>query len=101
MISVIYPNEKFLRKLAEENKIDVSGKTMEELCEMKSVKEALLKKIALKAKEMKFNSIEVPKGVHLIPKSFADYDCQTTSFKLKRHEAKKVFLPHLNKLYGK
>jgi hypothetical protein len=52
-----------------------------------------LAKIALKAKELKFNGIEVPKQLFLIPKSFADYDCLTTSFKLQRHQAKKVFLP--------
>jgi len=38
-----------------------------------------------KAKELKFNGIERPKKILMIPKSFAEYDCQTTSFKLKRH----------------
>lgn len=53
-----------------------------------------------KAKELKFNGIERPKKIHMIPKSFAEYDCQTTSFKLKRHEAKKTFIKEINAMYG-
>ena len=34
---------------------------------------------------MKLNGIEIPKRILLIPKPFIDYDCVTTSFKLKRH----------------
>lgn len=50
---------------------------------------------------MKFNGIEVPKKVFLIPKSFAEYNCLTTSFKLQRHHAKKTFLSEIEKMYAK
>lgn len=46
----------------------------------------------MQAKKVKFNGIEVPKKVMFIPKSFAEYDCLTTSFKLQRHQAKKKFI---------
>lgn len=68
---------------------------------MSSLKEAMLKKIALKAKELKFNGIETPRKIFMIPKSFADYDCQTTSFKLIRHKAKNVFISQIDQMYGK
>lgn len=68
---------------------------------MKSIKDAMLKKIAITAKEMKFNGIETPRAIHMVPSSFSEYDCMTTSFKLIRHKAKNVFLKEINTMYGK
>lgn len=50
---------------------------------------------------MKFNGIEIPRAIHMIPASFAEYDCMTTSFKLIRHKAKIAFLKEINAMYGK
>jgi hypothetical protein len=68
---------------------------------MSQIKEAMLKKIAVKAKELKFNGIETPRAIHMIPKTFSEYDCQTTSFKLIRHKAKNMFIKEIDAMYGK
>lgn len=60
-----------------------------------------MKKIAKTGREMKFNGIEIPRAIHMIPASFAEYDCMTTSFKLIRHKAKIAFLKEINAMYGK
>lgn len=61
----------------------------------------MLKKIAKTGKEMKFNGIEIPRAIHMIPASFAEYDCLTTSFKLIRHKAKNAFQAEIDSMYGK
>lgn len=83
LVAVIFPNEAALKALAVQN--NLPAESFEALLNNSELKKALLAKIAAKAKEVKFNGIEVPKKVHLIPKSFAEYNCLTTSFKLQRH----------------
>lgn len=100
LVTIIFPNEAALRKLAKDSGIQVA-EDFPSLLQNEELKKAFLAKIALKAKEMKFNGIEVPKKVFFIPKSFADYDCLTTSFKLQRHHAKKAFMKEITAMYAK
>lgn len=100
LVTIIYPNEKSLRELAEQSGLDLKDKSFEELVKSKELCQTLQKKIAATAKTLKFNGIEVPKQVTLVPKPFIDYDIVTTSFKLKRHEAKKVFKADIDRMYG-
>ena len=98
-MAVVFPNEAALKALAAQNNLPTDS--FEALLNHPELKKLLLARIAAKAKEAKFNGIEVPKKVHLIPKSFAEYDCLTTSFKLQRHQAKKTFLAEIEEMYAK
>lgn len=85
LVVIVFPNEKKIRELANDNNVNIEGKSFEEIIEMEKMKELMIVKMGEKAKELKFNGIEKPRKIYMIPKSFAEYDCQTTSFKLQRH----------------
>ena len=52
-----------------------------------------------KAKECKFNRLEIPRGVLFNSTPFVDLGLVTTSFKPKRNDIKNYFLTSLNKRY--
>ena len=54
-----------------------------------------------KAKEVKFNGLEVPKGFVISETSFEDLGLLTTSFKMKRKPIADHFMEELNKEYEK
>jgi len=84
-------------KLVPENLKSVE---FEELIKNEEMLKIVLDLMKNKAKELKFNSLEIPKKVTLVPKPFIDYDCVTTSFKLKRHQSKLVFKGDIERMYG-
>ena len=60
---------------------------------------ALLDLFKVKAKEVKFNGMEIPKGIVFNDVTFEQLDLLTTSFKMKRTEIKDHFLERLEKRY--
>lgn len=67
------------------NAILQSHMSFQEIVQQESINKIILDKIALKAKEAGFISLEVPKRISMITKSFAENDCLTASLKFQRH----------------
>jgi long-chain acyl-CoA synthetase len=50
-------------------------------------------------KEHKLNSLERVKKIYLEPVSLVELDACTSTFKIKRHDAKKIFASQIDAMY--
>ena len=96
LVAVVLPKKKFVMEWAETQKIDAPFK---ELIAKKEVNKLILDEITAHAKKAKLFGFEMARKLHLIDVTFAELELMTTSFKLKRHEAKKCFLKELTEMY--
>jgi len=98
LVAIINPEPKQLLEIGKELKIEG---TPEQLMENEEVKKYYIKLLDEQAKKSKLSGLEKIKAVHLEPKLFTDLDLITTTFKIKRHQAKKHFIDVLDKMYAK
>jgi long-chain acyl-CoA synthetase len=71
------------------------------LLESPVLKKAVLAQLEEKAKEYRLSGIERIKKVHVTPHGFSTQnDIVTPTFKLKRFNAKKFFLEHIEEMYS-
>lgn len=73
----------------------------DELMNSPDYEKGILELMKAKAKEVKFNKLEIPKAVVLNETPFADLGLLTTSFKPKRNDIKNHFLEQLDAKYEK
>lgn len=77
-----------------------SKSTDEELVAMKEVKNLLLEQMNIIGKANKLMGFEFVKKIKLEKDSFQTKDLFTTTFKMKRHEAKNFYLTTINEMYA-
>jgi len=78
---------------------DISETDLDKLCEMDDVKKAVVEDLKTAAVDNKLFGFEQIKRVHLTVKGFGDLGLLTEAFKVKRHEAKKLFQTQIDQLY--
>ena len=98
LIGIIVPHKPAIEKLGKELGIEGS---FEELCANKLIADKVMEDMNKIGKtEGKLLSFELIKKIKLEPVSFALQDLMTPSFKLKRHEAKKVYKADIDLMYS-
>ena len=98
ILGVITIEKENLRKVVDLIGMDSSVKD-EDLFEHPDFEKGVLKIISAKAKECKFNRLEIPRGILFNSTPFAEIGLVTTSFKPKRNDIKNYFIERLNKRY--
>ena len=64
-----------------------------------TIKLHYIKLLEAQAKKSGLSGLEKIKKIYIEPKLFSDYDLITTTYKIKRHQAKKQFQEIIDKLY--
>jgi long-chain acyl-CoA synthetase len=98
ILAVITIEKDNMRKVAELVGVD-SSVSDEDLFSNADFEKGVLELIKAKAKESKFNRLEIPRGVLFNSAPFAELGLVTTSFKPKRNDIKNYFIERLNKRY--
>lgn len=98
ILAVITIEQANLRKVADMVGID-STVPESELFSNKDFENGVMNIIKEKAKECKFNRLEMPRGIIFNSTPFAELGLMTTSFKPKRNDIKNFFLDKLNQRY--
>jgi long-chain acyl-CoA synthetase len=96
LVAIVFSEKNGLVKLAQE--LEIPG-GYEELCINPQINKWFLDNLLLKQKETGLKGFEKIKRVMLNPKSFEELGLLTTTFKLKRHLAKKHFESEIAVLY--
>ena len=81
-------------------KLGLENTTFEELIKSKEIKQKILESMNAQGKLEKLAGFEFVRRLHLISDSFGVNELITSTFKLKRHEAKNFYLKQLNALYA-
>ena len=98
ILAVITIEKENLRKVVE--LVGMEGNVQDEdLFTNPEFEKKVIELMKLKAKECKFNRLEIPRGVLFNSTPFVDLGLVTTSFKPKRNDIKNYFLENLNKRY--
>ena len=80
---------------------ELAGLEKAALLESPVLKKAVLAQLEEKAKEYKLSGIERVRKVHITPHAFTvQNDTVTPTFKLKRFNAKRFFLEHIQEMYS-
>lgn len=97
LVAVVYPKKKAVMEFAKEKGLEGEFK---DLINKKEVVDMILENMNAQAKKEKLFGFEMARKIKLIDCAFSDLELQTTSFKLKRHEAKKYFDKEIKEMYG-
>jgi len=97
LIAIVVPNIATIKEFA--NKEGIPHKNIDDLLKTKEVKNYVLNEMNKTGKEAKLFGFEMVKNLYLEKESFALKDILTTTFKLKRHEAKKFYEKIFQQLY--
>ena len=96
LVAIVLPKKKFVMELGKTLGIE---KDFKEMILQGEVKKQVQEELNKQAKKSKLFGFEMARKIHLIDTTFAELDLTTTSFKLKRHEAKKCFLKEITEMY--
>lgn len=96
LIAVVHPNPEQLKGIAEVEGIEGD---YEELLENDRINKYFVDALLAKKTDCGLKGFEKIKRVGLVNKSFEEFELLTTTFKLKRHLAKKHFKEMLDQLY--
>ena len=96
LIAIINYDKEEIPEVASE--LGVSG-SYEEICENQKIYDHMLQELNRCANENNFKGFEKIRKFWVDPVHFGDKDLLTTTFKLKRHNAKEEYLSRLNRLY--
>ncbi len=100
LVAVVVPEKPVLEKWASDSGVQVDGGNYDELLKDSRVNKHIMSEIIQKSKEAGFFGFEIPQRVFLTSNVFtAENDILTPTFKIKRNDAKRVFLPHIKELY--
>ena len=97
LVAIVVPDKAVLENFAKANNIEGD---FEELCKNKKVNEFIMKNMNDEAKKRKLFGFEQVKVIYLEPKSFILHEITSSTFKVKRNEAKKKFESEIEKLYA-
>lgn len=96
LVAILNVDLKQLEKIASEKKIEGN---IDEWVKNEDIKTHYISLMNDQAKKLKFSGLEKIKKIYIEKTPFADFDLVTTTFKLKRHEAKKHYQEVLDELY--
>jgi len=97
-VAICVVDPEAIKPLAKE--LGLESLTVEQLCQNQEVKNRVLADMNKKGKDMKINSFELAKQLHLEPTSFAERNLLTPTFKLVRHSAKQHYQKVIDELYA-
>lgn len=99
LVGIVVPDPDKVKAWAKEKGLDADHAA---LCENEDMKKEILADLKTIGKAAKLNGFEMIKSVHLAPEEFSvENNLLTPTFKLKRNDAKKVFLTQINTMYEK
>ena len=101
IVAIVVPDEEVLRTYIDRKQVSAKkDDSFEDLCKSTEVKALIMEKIKDKAKELKFNSLEIPKQIHLSHDLFTvENDLLTPTMKSKRHVMRKHFEQEIKQMY--
>jgi long-chain acyl-CoA synthetase len=100
LVGIVVPDPEVLPKFVQANP-ELAGLEKAALLESPVLKKAVLAQLEEKAKEYKLSGIERVRKVHITPHAFTvQNDTVTPTFKLKRFNAKRFFLEHIQEMYS-
>lgn len=97
LVGIVLPKRNFVLEAG--NKLGLQG-TFEELITKKEIEKEILENMNKQAKGDKLMGFEMVRKFKLIPDSFALKGLVTSTFKLKRHEAKLMFAADIKVMYS-
>eukprot|EP00742_Colponemidia_sp_Colp-10_P000272 GILJ01000306.1.p1 GENE.GILJ01000306.1~~GILJ01000306.1.p1 ORF type:complete len:692 (-),score=129.63 GILJ01000306.1:157-2187(-) len=98
LVAIIIPNEETLMRWAQSKGMTASFK---ELCADPEVSKFILEEMTKAGKQQKLRGFEVVRQIHVDSNPFTvENNLLTPTFKLKRNDAKKVYLDDINRLYA-
>lgn len=97
LVAVINIDKKYLQELAKELKIEGS---LEDLYNNEEIKKNVLGQLQAHAKKSNLSGLERVASIYIEPRLFSDLDLITTTFKIKRHQAKKMFETPIENMYS-
>lgn len=98
LVAILNVDTKFLVELGKE--LNVEG-TADELAENDVIKKRILENLQAHGKKSNLSGLERITSIHIERRLFADLDLITTTFKIKRHQAKKQFQDAIDRMYSK
>ncbi|RKP19201.1 acetyl-CoA synthetase-like protein [Rozella allomycis CSF55] len=97
-VGIIVPDEDAVSAWAKQNSLNGS---LQEICKNETLLKFLLKEILAFSKSNDLKGFEIPRAIHLEHSPFSiENDLLTPTFKLKRNEAKKIYLKEIENLYN-
>ena len=97
VVAIIVPEMTTLKKWA--NNKSITYVSEDELLNNKEIKLMVLDELKVSGKSKQFSNLELIRNVFLEKSPFATKDLLTTTFKMKRSEAKKYYNSHIEELY--
>ena len=97
-VAIVHPNLALLPQIAQ--RLNISERNAEKLCQMEEVKEFIVGEMMKQAKKDGLFGFQMAKKVTLWPVSFGTYGVFTSTMKLQRHIAKKAFKEEIDRMYG-
>lgn len=94
LVAIVVPNFNMIRTFLS------SKSTDEDLVVKKEVKNLLIEQMNIVGKANKLMGFEFVKKITLEKESFQTKDLFTTTFKMKRHDAKNFYLKAINEMYA-
>jgi long-chain acyl-CoA synthetase len=96
LVAIVVPDQKFIETFASDKNIQGN---YPDLLRNKDIINMVLEDMNKQAKAEKLFGFEMVRKIHLEAESFTLKDLLTTTFKLKRHDAKKYYQAILDELY--
>lgn len=97
LVAIVCPNLEAIQDLCK--KIGLKETNLEIVLKEKEVKEAVLKELTQVGKEGKLVGFEIIKNIYLEKESFLNKGILTTTFKVKRHEARIYYQKEIEDFY--
>jgi long-chain acyl-CoA synthetase len=97
LVAIIVPSEDGAKSWAKKN--GKEGTAFKDICADKEFKAVVLEDIKAVGKEAKLQGFEIPKEIHIEAKAWTPEDILTPTFKLKRNDAKKVYIAMIDEMY--
>lgn len=98
LVAVVVPEAAALRKFAQE--LGIKYENEEELLEKKEIKKVILEEMKNAGKKKGFTTFELIRNIILERNPFVTKDLLTTTFKMKRNEARKCYQGEIEKMYS-
>lgn len=97
LVAIVSPNIDAIKDVC--TKIGVKEADIDKILKMKEIKDAVIKELNIVGKEGKLFGFEMVKNIYFEKDSFVNKDILTTTFKIKRHEAKILYQKEIDELY--
>ncbi|GKZ00101.1 hypothetical protein MPSEU_000963500 [Mayamaea pseudoterrestris] len=102
LVAIVVPDEESVRHWAKEHEPSLVSASAAEMCQSRTLNDAILKLIQSKSKDHKLPGFEIVRAVYLEPSPFTvEQDLMTPTFKLKRNKIRDLYEKQIRELYKK